>query len=163
MEITEPFDRGFEKAISSLNEQYGIDTLVTGDIGEVADHDPNWIVERAERCGVKVIRPLWNKNRIQLLNRVLELGFRVVFSCVKRPWLTEEWLGTELSTSRVQQLVEISNTNGLDICGEQGEYHTLTLDGPQFKKKIRIETFSKRSDNSLMYLALGSLRLEEKN
>jgi diphthine-ammonia ligase len=162
IDVREPFDRGYESAISSLKEQHGIDTLVTGDIGEVTGHDPNWMVERAAHCNVEVIRPLWHNDRIELLNRLLELRFKVAFSCVKRPWFTDEWLGKELSKSRIQQLVQISQRTGLDICGEQGEYHTLALDGPQFKKRVRIESYSKREENSIMYLALESLRLEEK-
>ena len=160
--VTEPFDRSYEKAISTLREQHGIDTLVTGDIGEVPGHDPNWMVERAAHCNVKVMRPLWHKDRIQLLKRLLELRFKVVFSCVKRPWFTDEWLGRELSTTTVQQLVEINQRIGLDICGEEGEYHTLSLDGPQFKKRVRIELYSKRSADSVIYLALEKFRLEEK-
>jgi diphthamide synthase (EF-2-diphthine--ammonia ligase) len=92
----------------------------------------------------------------------LELRFKVVFSCGKRPWFTDEWLGKELSTTTVQQLVEINQRTGLDICGEEGEYHTLALDGPQFKKRVRIELYSKRSSASVMYLALEKFRLEEK-
>jgi diphthine-ammonia ligase len=52
---------------------------------------------------------------------------------------------------------------GLDICGEQGEYHTLVLDGPPFKKRIRVESYSKRSADSVSYLALESFRLERKS
>lgn len=162
IDVKEPFDRSYESAISSLKGQHGIGTLVTGDIGEVAGHDPNWIVERAACCNVEVIRPLWHNNRIELLNRLLELRFKVAFSCVKRPWFTDEWLGMELSTGTIQQLVQISQRTGLDICGEQGEYHTLVLDGPQFKKRVRIESYSKREKDSVMYLALESFRLEEK-
>ncbi len=145
-----------------MKEQHGIDTLVTGDIGEVVGHDPDWIVERAARCNVEVIRPLWHKNRIELLNRLLELKFKVVFSCVKRPWFTDEWLGTELSTSTVRELVEICQRTGLDICGEQGEYHTLVVDGPQFRKSIQIESYSKHEEGSVMYIALKNLKLTEK-
>jgi uncharacterized protein (TIGR00290 family) len=163
IDVREPFDRGYENAISSLKDQYGIDTLVTGDIGEIAGHDPNWIVDRAARCNVEVIRPLWHYNRIELLNRLLELGFKAVFSCVKRPWFTDEWLGMELTKRRIQQLVQISQRTGLDTCGEQGEYHTLALDGPQFKKSVRIESYSKREKDSIMYLALEHFHLEEKN
>lgn len=162
LDVAEPFDRGYEDALSLLKEQYGIDILITGDIGEVAGHDSNWLVERAARCNVEVIRPLWHISGIELLNRLLELGFRVVFSCVKMPWFTDEWLGKELSANTIQQLLEINQRTGLDICGEQGEYHTLATDGPQFKKRIRIESYSKRVHDSVMYIAIESVRLEER-
>ncbi len=161
--IEEPFERGYENAILSLREEHGIDALVTGDIGEVAGHDPNWMVDRGQRCGVDVLRPLWHRDRLALLNRVLSLGFRVVFSCVKKPWFTEEWLGLELSRSSLERLCELSERTGLDVCGEQGEYHTLVSDGPRFRKSIKIVSFSKQVNDSIMYITLESLGLVDKD
>jgi diphthine-ammonia ligase len=162
LDIAEPFDQGYEDVFSLLKEQHDIGVLITGDIGEVAGHDPNWLVERAAHSSVEVIRPLWHMSRIRLLNRLLELGFRVVFSCVKTPWFTDEWLGKELSATTIQQLIEIDQRIGLDICGEQGEYHTLAIDGPQFRKRIRIESYSKHVHDSIMYICLEGIQLERR-
>jgi len=159
-EVGEPFDVGYEHAISSLKEKHGVSTLVTGDIAEVAGHDPDWMTDRCARCGIDLIKPLWHRDRAELLNILLSLKFKVVFSCVKKPWFTEEWLGSELSPSSVEQLIEISMRTRLDICGENGEYHTVVLDGPQFKKTIRVGSYSKHVVDSLMYIALENLRLE---
>jgi len=161
--IEEPFERGYENAISSLKEERGINVLVTGDIGEVAGHDPNWMVNRGERCGVDVLRPLWHRDRLELLNKLLSLGFKVIFSCVKRPWFTGEWLGLELSHSSLERLRELSEQTGLDICGEQGEYHTLVSDGPRFRKSIKIVTYSKHVKDSTMYISLENLQLVDKD
>jgi len=160
--VEEPFERGYENAISSLKEERGIDALVTGDIGEIAGHDPNWMVDRGARCGVDVHRPLWHQDRLKLLNRLLSLRFKTLFSCVKRPWFTEEWLGLELSRSLIERLCELSKSTGLDICGEQGEYHTLVLDAPRFSKSIRMVSYSKHTDDSVMYISPEKLRLEDK-
>jgi len=162
-EIEEPFDLSYEKAISSLKEKRGISALVTGDIGEVAGHDPDWMVDRCARCDIDLIEPLWHWDRVGLLNRLLSLKFKVVFSCVKRPWFTDKWLGLDLSPSSVEHLIEISKRTRLDICGEQGEYHTIVLDGPQFRKSIRIGSYSKHVVGSIMYVALENLWLEDKD
>ena len=163
LKVDDPFDQSYEDAIALLKEQQGIDTLVTGDIGEVAGHDPNWIVERSVHCGVDVIRPLWHRERLELLEKLLTLRFKVVFSCVKSPWFTDEWLGLELSPDLVQRLSGMSERTGLDICGEQGEYHTLVVDGPQFRERIQIESYSKRVEGSVMYIELENLKLCEKD
>lgn len=65
--------------------------------------------------------------------------------------------------SSVEQLIEISRRTGLDICGENGEYHTVALDSPQFKKAIRVGSYSKHVADSVMYIALENLRLEGKD
>jgi len=163
IEVEEPFERGYENAISSLKKESGIDALVTGDISEVAGHESNWMADRGERCGVDVLSPLWHRDRLELLNRLLSLGFKVVFSCVKRPWFTEEWLGLELSHDSLERLCELSKRTGLDICGEQGEYHTWVLDGPRFRKSIKIASFSRHAENMTMYILSDNLRLVGKD
>jgi uncharacterized protein (TIGR00290 family) len=160
--VEEPYERGYEKAISSLREEHGIDTLVTGDVSEIVGHDADWMAERSARCGVNLLRPLWHRDGLELLNRLLSLRFRAVFSCVKKPWFTEEWLGLELSRDSVERLCELGERTGLDICGEQGEYHTLVLDGPRFEKRVTMVSYSKHVEDSLMYISPESLRLVDK-
>ena len=157
--VEEPFEQGYEDAISSIKKGSGIDVLVTGDISEVAGHEPNWMAGRCERCGVDMLSPLWHLDRIELLNRLLSLGFKAVFSCVKRPWFTEEWLGQELSPDSLERLCELSKRTGFDLCGEQGEYHTWVLDGPRFRKSVKIASFSKHTENMTMYILSDDLRL----
>jgi len=161
--VEDPFDRSYERAIASVKERQGIDTLVTGDIGEVSGHDPNWIVERGGHCGVDVLRPLWHWERDEVLEKILALNFRAVFSCVKRPWFNQDWLGLELSQATVERLNQLSENTGLDICGEEGEYHTMVVDAPRFRKRIQIESYSKRVEGSVMYLVLGNLSLTDKD
>jgi uncharacterized protein (TIGR00290 family) len=159
--VEEPYERSYENAISSLKNQHGIDALVTGDIGEVASMDPNWMSNRGARCGVEVLRPLWHQDKLELLNRLLRQRFKILFSCVKRPWFTDEWLGLELSRSSIERLCELSKRTGLDICGEQGEYHTLAMGGPRFKKNITMASYSKHAIDSVMYISPESPRLAD--
>ena len=161
--VEEPFERSYENAIASVKEERGIDALVTGDIGEVAGHDPNWMADRSGHCGVDLFRPLWHRDRLELLNRLLSLGFKAVFSCVKRPWFTQEWLGSELSHGSLERLCELAERTGLDVGGEQGEYHTWVLDGPGFEKSIRMGSFSKHVENSTMYISSENLELADKD
>lgn len=152
--VNEPFKEGYEKAIDSLRRRHGIATLVTGDIAEVDGH-PNWIRECSEYSGVEVLTPLWGWEILELLHRLLAYNFKVIFSCVKKPWFTDDWLGIELNANCVEQLCAMNAETGLDICGEQGEYHTLVLDGPPFRKSISISAYSKRAKDSLMYLDIS--------
>ena len=161
LEIDEPFKQSYEKAISSLRERYGIGTLITGDIAEINGHN-NWIRECSEYSGMDVLTPLWELDRHKLIDRLISCKFKVIFSCVKKPWFTEEWLGMELNRHSLEQLLKISAETGLDICGEQGEYHTLVLDGPQFRKSIHIRACSRRVKDSLMYIDIQKVDLQEK-
>jgi diphthamide synthase (EF-2-diphthine--ammonia ligase) len=97
-----------------------------------------------------------------LLKRLISNGFKVIFSCVKKPWFTEDWVGRLLDMKTLGLLAANSADTGLDMCGENGEYHTLVLDGPPFKKSIRIESSSIRRDGSLTYLEIHDVALCDK-
>jgi diphthine-ammonia ligase len=163
IEVEAPYERSYENAILSLKKEHGIDALVTGDIDEVVGQSPDWMLDRGVRCGVDVLRPLWQRDRFELLYRFISLRFRAIFSCVKMPWFTEEWLGTGLSHSSIERLRDLSKRTELDVCGERGEYHTMVLDGPLFRKRVEIVSYSKHADNSTMYLSFENLRLTEKD
>jgi uncharacterized protein (TIGR00290 family) len=158
--VEEPYEEGYEDAILSVKKKRGINALVTGDITEIAGHDTDWMSDRCARCGIDLVKPLWHRNRRELLEKILSLDFKAFFSCVKKPWFTDEWLGLELSPSSVNRLIEINKRTGLDICGEQGEYHTMVLDGPQFKKRIRYGSFSKQVKDEVMYVSWHDIELE---
>lgn len=161
IKISEPFQENYEKAIASIRIKYDVDTLVTGDISQV-DGFPNWIRERSRPSGMKVFTPLWEKDRRTILNRLLSLRFKAIFSGVKKPWLTEDWLGREMTESSLEQLNALGRETGLDLCGEQGEYHTLVLDGPLFGRRIEIRGYSKEIRNDLAYMKIDHWVLGDK-
>jgi len=158
--LTEPFKPAYEQAIGSLKRQ-GISTLITGDIAEVGGQ-PNWVRECSQISGMEILTPLWGWDRQELLAQLLSTGFKAIFSCVKKPWFTEEWLGREIDANVIDELRKISAETGLDIGGEQGEYHTLVTDGPLFAKRIQIEVSAKRAGGELMYLDIRQASLREK-
>lgn len=152
---------GYEKAIRSFGEKYRIDALITGDIAEV-DGYSNWIRERCANSGIEVIMPLWGMDRRLIFKELLSGGFKAVISCINKERLTEEWLGKELDGEALNGLCGIRDKTGLDICGEDGEYHTLVFDGPIFKKSIVIGSYSKHASGSLMYIRPRDTALKEK-
>ena len=162
IEVSEPFKKSYEAAIYSLQEKQQINILITGDIAEI-DGQPNWIRECSKYAGVEVLTPLWGWERHELMERLFSYNFKVIFSCVKKPWFTKEWLGKELNRDSLRRLSVLSAETGLDICGEQGEYHTLVLDGPQFKQSIVIANYLKRVKGSLMYMDIQKVGLVPKS
>ncbi len=146
--ISTPYKDNYEKAIRKLNKEYGIETLVTGDIAEV-NGNTNWITERCKPMGVKVILPLWHRDREDILNQLFTLNYKVIFTFVKQPWFDASWLGTVLNDGTQKKFRNIKN---LDHCGEQGEYHTMTLDGPGYRKAISIDAYSTCTENGVSYM-----------
>ncbi len=57
--------------------------------------------------------------------------------------MTESWLGRILDSHTVKEMQELHRSKGLDLCGENGEYHTMVLDAPYFEKTIEVAHFDK--------------------
>jgi len=159
--VSAPFEKGYETQLRNLREKMGIDAVVTGDIAEVAG-SPNWIRERSRPVEMQVHTPLWGRDRHVLLEQLLSHGFEVLFSCVKKRWLTESWIGRALDERAIADLRIVRERTGLDLCGEEGEYHTLVTNGPQFTRAIRVESYSVRATESLAYMDIRRLALAGK-
>lgn len=159
--VQEPYKESYEAAIAEIRQTYGVDTLVTGDIAEVHGNT-NWITERSKPSGMNVYLPLWHMNREHIIQKLIDLNFKTIFSCVKEPWFGKEWLGKEVSTEILEKLKTIHRLNGLDICGEQGEYHTLVLDGPEYKQELIIDAYTTQQEDTIMYMKMDRILLQEK-
>lgn len=158
--IAEPYRAGYEQAIGRLKEE-GIDTLVTGDIAEVA-HQPNWIRECAACSRMNTLMPLWGYDRLSLLQRLLADTYKVILSCVKSPWIPSSWVGRELNADLIEALQMLRAANSIDLCGENGEYHTLVRDAPLFRRQVRIRDWSPRQKDEMRWMKHGSLELTSK-
>ncbi len=139
-----PYEESYREAILHLKEEYGIQSVVTGDISYVDAYHGNWIDDICRGTGVEVLKPLWEHDRQSILDELLANNFKIMFSCVKEPWMTETWLGRTLDLSSVKEMQELHRNKGLDLCGENGEYHTMVLDAPYFAKIIDIPYFQKK-------------------
>ena len=159
--INEPYAESYEAALRTLRDEGGIEVVVTGDIAEVGG-SPNWIRERSRPVGMKVHTPLWERDRNVLLEQLADRGFKVLFSCVKKKWLTENWIGRPLNAAAIADLQAVRDRTGLDLCGEEGEYHTLATDGPQFARAVHVRAFSTAVTDSLAHIKIHELGLAAK-
>lgn len=151
LEVVEPFAQGYETALTALRNKAGAGVVVTGDIAEV-DRKPNWITERTRAIGMRAHAPLWQHDRSALLHRLIDAGFRTMISCVDTRWLDRSWTGRFLDREAIEDLQALRRRSGLDLCGENGEYHTLVVDGPMFTSSIDIGFRTTRIAGPLAYI-----------
>ena len=155
LKVEEPYTEGYKKAIANLIETWGIEGIVTGDIYVVDDIHGNWMEDVCEGLDAEVIMPLWEQDTLQILNEEISKGFRAVFTCVKQPYFDEDWIGRELNKNTVKDLLNLVEKHGIDPCGENGEYHTMVIDGPLFKKEIKIPKYTKEKSGSRFFMKVG--------
>ncbi len=156
--VEEPYREGYERGLRALQEEHRIDAVTTGDISEV-DGLPNWIRECSGSMGLEVITPLWGIDRFDHMRRLIEEGYDVLFSCVKHCWLAPEWTGRSLNMKWLDELGSVRKKNGLDLCGEQGEFHTLVTLAPRFKQRIVLQRTSIESRAEFSFLRVGGVHL----
>lgn len=150
--VAAPYEQGYELALGQLREQHKVTAVVTGDIA-VVDSQPNWIKERCRASGIEACMPLWGIDRESLLQELRTSGFSVMVSCVNTRCLPPSWVGRMLDEPAVDELRTLRLQNGLDLAGENGEYHTVVLDGPGFRQRIRVESGVAETRDEYAYLA----------
>jgi diphthamide synthase (EF-2-diphthine--ammonia ligase) len=112
--------------------------VVSGDIAEVGGQ-PNFINAPAERAGLQLELPLWGIDRHEHLETIIALGFDVLLTYVNEPWLGPEWIGRRLDRQAFAELSALGRDRGLDVAGENGEYHSMVLGGPGWHHALRVE------------------------
>lgn len=152
LKVEEPYKEGYNKAIASLMETRGVEGIVTGDIYVVDEIHGNWMESVTEGLDIEVIMPLWERDTFEVLEDEMSSGFRAVFTCVKEPWFNKEWIGRELNKNSVKDILALAEKYGMDPCGENGEYHTMVIDGPIFKKPIKIPDFTKEQKDTRFFM-----------
>jgi uncharacterized protein (TIGR00290 family) len=75
---------------------------------------------------------------------------------------SEEWLGRKIDDATIKALIELNRRYGISLVGEGGEYETLVLDAPFFKKRIKIIEAEKIWKNQSGYFLITKPKLESK-
>lgn len=70
--------------------------------------------------GMECVFPIWQKDSRLLAERFIEDGFKAVLVCVDTEQLGAEFSGREFDRGLLSDLPE-----GVDPCGENGEFHTF--------------------------------------
>ena len=125
------FVRNLE-AFKSQDINYGI----FGDID--LDEHRKWEETVCEKAQMTAVLPLWQEDREKLVKEFIDLGFKAKIVVVNKTMMSPEFLGRDLS----HELLEEIEKTGADVCGENGEYHTVVYDGPLFKTPLNLN-FSK--------------------
>ena len=122
------YERVFVDALKSLRAS-GCDVAVFGDIDLQAHRE--WEEKVCAAAGVTARLPLWQRERPSVANEVISAGFRAVVVCVDSRYLGDELCGREYDASFIRELPP-----NVDVCGENGEFHTFVYDGPNFSVPV---------------------------
>jgi uncharacterized protein (TIGR00290 family) len=111
----------------------GADLGVFGDI-DMEEHR-QWVERVCGLVGAQACLPLWQRDRRELMDEVLNAGFEAVIVAVRDGVLPPDLLGRTIDADVVDEIERL----GSDAAGENGEYHSLVIDGPLFQRPLTIE------------------------
>jgi predicted ATP pyrophosphatase (TIGR00289 family) len=137
-----------------------VEGIVSGAIA--SKYQKSRIEKICRQLGLKCIAPLWHENPLEMLRGILELNFEVIITGVYAYGFNKEWLGRKIDEATINTLMELNKQYGISLVGEGGEYETLVLDGPFFKRRIRIVEAEKVWKDQSGYFLITKAELENK-
>lgn len=130
----ENYEENMENALKQAKE-LGANYCCFGDI-DIQQHR-EWDYKLSKKADLIPLLPLWQKKREGVVEQFLRSGYTAIIKTVsKKSGIPEDFLGKELNETFINYLLE----QNLDVCGENGEYHTLVVDGPIFNKRLKYQT-----------------------
>jgi uncharacterized protein (TIGR00290 family) len=130
-EHTKNYEQGMTEAITHFKNQ-NVTHFIFGDIF-LADVKA-YRESKLNPLGIEVVEPLWSKTSEEIFKEFLQSGIKSKIIVTQADKLDQSFIGIDLDENFMEELPE-----RVDVCGENGEYHTFSYDGPIFKKKIEFE------------------------
>jgi uncharacterized protein (TIGR00290 family) len=105
--------------------------------------------QKLMRANMTALFPIWKIDTRELAARFVTDGFRAIAACIDPKKLDKSFAGRELDASFFRDLPE-----GVDPCGENGEFHTFVFDGPIFRTPIPVQVGQVGERDSFIYCDL---------
>jgi uncharacterized protein (TIGR00290 family) len=93
--------------------------------------------------------PLWHRDTAALAREFIAFGFRAILVCVDPKRLDASFAGRPFDADLLADLPQ-----GVDPCGENGEFHTFVTDGPIFDRPVRCATGTTVTRDGLVFCDL---------
>ena len=126
----EQYEAAMSELIRSARAQ-GISQMAFGDLflADIRAHRETQL----QVTGIEPLFPIWGRDTTSLAQDMLRSGIRATISCVDSVQLDPSFAGRAFDAALLRDLPESA-----DHCGEKGEFHTFTWDGPGFRWPVPI-------------------------
>jgi uncharacterized protein (TIGR00290 family) len=124
----EEYERRMASILLGFKKQ-GVEFAIFGDI--FLEDLRRYREGNLSNLGMKAIFPLWKIDTKQLLNEFFDLDFGTVICCTNNDFFDDQTVGSELTPGLIKAF-----PSNVDVCGENGEFHSYAFKGPIFKYPI---------------------------
>ena len=124
------------KAAFENLKSLGVEAIYTGALYSV--YQKSRLEKLGLEVGLEIVSPYWHVDELEYMREIISSGFKIIISGVAAWGLDESWLGRVIDDEAIDELVKLNEKYRIDIAFEGGEAETLAIDGPIFKKRIKI-------------------------
>jgi len=146
--------------LARIVEDEDVEGLVSGALKS------NYQKDRLDRvCGelkIKSFTPVWHKDPEEHLRTMLKDGYEIIFVGASAEGLGPQWLGRRLDLKAIEELLKIRDKFAINIDGEGGEFETIVLDAPHYKKRVVIDSSEPSWHRDKGRLIIHKAHLEDK-
>ncbi len=95
--------------------------------------------DRLHPLGIEVVEPIWNLNSTEVIQDFLASGIRTKIIVTDATKLDDSFIGQDIDAALIERMPA-----EVDVCGENGEYHTFAYAGAIFKHPVDFEIIETR-------------------
>jgi uncharacterized protein (TIGR00290 family) len=107
----------------------GIEAVAFGDL--FLEDVRNYRIRQMSGTGLRPVFPLWGMPTKDLAHEMIASGLKTVLTCVDTRKLNPSFAGRQFDHTLLADLPD-----GIDPCGENGEFHSFAYGGPMFRSEI---------------------------
>lgn len=128
----EEYESAHREVMEEAYRKNGVTRVAFGDIflEEIRKYRENLVASTS----LKPVFPLWDKGSAEVVEHFLKRGYKAL-SVASRVDLPPEYAGKEIDRDFIEGLPV-----GIDVCGENGEFHSFVYDGPAFSRALEVTT-----------------------
>jgi uncharacterized protein (TIGR00290 family) len=122
----------YEELMLTVLSEYSSQGIAGVGFGDIFLEDlRRYREEKLAQVKMRAIFPVWKIKSSVLAGRFIDNGFKAVITSVDSALLPKEFCGRQYDESFLKDLPE-----GVDPCGENGEFHSFVYAGPLFKHPV---------------------------
>lgn len=119
--------------LSDIKKEMDFEGVSVGAI--LSNYQKIRVEDVCKRLGLQMLAPIWGLEQTSLLKSMIDSDINAIIVKVAVLGLEAKHLAKTIK-EMLPILEDLNIKYGINVCGEGGEYETITLDCPLFKKKI---------------------------
>jgi len=142
---SQEFDNDFRTALETVKHG-GLKGIIFGNI--FLRDIREFYETRVRSVGLEYHDILWGQSTKSVVEDFIQSGFKAIVTSIWLKKLDRKYLGREING---KFLIDLEK-EAVDLCGENGEYHSLVYDGPCFKKPLRYRIYNIHEEMENIFL-----------